>query len=204
MFDPESKIKFMLDGLANILLRNHYDGVLTEYKMMKIGKYEIPMSVCAALFGDEIYSERPMSDNGESVSRMERILEDAAQKFDDARAAKNSKKRREELANRNPKVFQPTRRQRIERARQEYGITEFAWVRVDTDNNFLWNGGYYHIPAETAAYASKPTKDGEALFDMDQILCGRTDDGGTVFFDMNIEPVWNVELVGVQTNFLDG
>lgn len=71
MFDPESKIKYMLDGIGNILLRNHMDGILTEYKKMKMGVYEIPLSACASILSDEVYSERPKIDNGEEEQRMQ-------------------------------------------------------------------------------------------------------------------------------------
>lgn len=202
MFDPESKIKFMLDGIGNILLRNHYDGVLTEYKKMKIGKYEIPISSCASMLGDEYYAERPVVDNGEGVAKMERILDDAARKFDEAQAVKNSKQRREKLAKKPVKKYPPTRRQRIEKARKQYGVTNFEWVRVDVDNIFFWDGKYYHISDETSSYAPRILKDGDKLYDMDQILCGRTAAGESVFFDMNIVRLTGVECVGEQTSFL--
>lgn len=76
MFDPESKVKYMLDGLANIILRPNMDGLLTDYQKMKIGKYEIPISSCASLFSDEIYSERPKIDNGEEQMRMELLMDE--------------------------------------------------------------------------------------------------------------------------------
>lgn len=60
----------MLEGLANILLRNHMDGILTEYKKLKIGKYEFPFSSCASLFNDEIYSEYRKQDNGDEEYRL--------------------------------------------------------------------------------------------------------------------------------------
>ncbi len=43
--------------------------------------------------------------------------------------------------------------------------------------------------------------DGDVIYDMDHILCGLTEAGETVFFDMNIEPVAGVVCIGEQTNF---
>ena len=201
IFDPESKVKFMLDGLANILLRNHMDGVLTEYKKMKIGKYEIPISVCASMFGNELYSEREKMDNGEGRTRMEAIMEEAARKFDEARLAKNSKKRQAEIAMKKPKTFPPTRRQKIEKAREVYAVQKFAEAIVDADNVFKIGNDYYRIPSSCQAYAPKQTRDGDLIYDMDKILCGETISGDKVFFDMNIELVEGVELIGEQMRF---
>lgn len=174
MFDPESKVKFMLDGLANILLRNHMDGILTEYKKMKIGKYEFPFSSCASLFADEVYSEFARKDNGENEGRLNELMAEMARRYDEAKAAKmkGSKVRV-------PKAHPPTRRQKIEHFRMENNIKKFTFVRVDTANQFFYDGNYYLIPAECAAYQPKRTKDGDMIYDMDQILCAEDADGRT-------------------------
>ena len=202
LFDPENKVKFMLDGIANILLRNHMDGILTEYKKMKIGKYEIPISVCASLFGDELYSERPYIDNGEERTRMEAIMDELSRKYDEVREKKQSKKERERVRSKPPKNFPPTRRQKIEAARRKYGIVAYEFARVDTLNRFFFKGNFYEIPRANVAYAAKTTKDGDVIYDMDQILCGETASGSIVFFDMrDIEPVEGIVVVGEQISF---
>lgn len=200
LFDPESKVKYMLEGLGNIILRPDMSGMLTEYQKMKIEKYEIPISACGTLFDDEIYSRRPRRDVGESEETVQLRIEEAGQRYDEEHAARIVN----QPAKRKPKKFLPTRRQKIEAVRRDLGIIEFDWVRVDTNNMFFWDGKYWHIPDGDAAYMSKPTRDGEVIYDMDQVLCGKTRDGGVVFHDMNIELLPVVELVGEQTNFLDG
>lgn len=185
IFDPESKIKFMLDGVGNILLRNHMDGIQTEYQKMKTGKYEIPLSACTSLFGDEFYSERPKIDNGEEESRMVAIMDDLAEQYDEAKEKKRSKSKPKKP----PKVFAPTRRQKIEKARAADNVVKFEFVRVDTENNFSFDGKEYHIPESVQAYQSKITRSGEEAYDMDKVLCGKTSGGEVVFYDMNIEKI---------------
>lgn len=195
MFDPESKVKFMLEGLANILLRNHMDGILTEYKKMKIGKYEFPFSSCEQLFADDIYSEFAREHNGEENRKLSELMEEMARKYDEAKAAKTKKQPKPR------KKFPPTRRQKIESARKTYGIARFEFARVNTANEFYFDGCYYRIPDSCAAYAPKMTKDGDMIYDMDQILCAETIDGQILFFDMNIDPVDGVKLIAEQIKF---
>ena len=179
----------MLEGIANILLRNHMDGIMTEYKEMKIGKYEVPLSACDSLLGEELYSGRPHVDNGESQNRVASILENAAEKFDQLQAKKNSKSRNEEIAVRKKKTFPPTRMQKIEAARRAYNIMKFGFARVDTDNEFVYDGIRYRISASCEAYAPKMTRGGELIYDMDQVICATDASGKLHFFDMNLEPV---------------
>lgn len=185
IFDPESKIKFMLDGIGNILLRNHMDGILTEYQKMKTGKYEIPLSACSSLLDDEVYSKRPKVDNGEEEAWLKARMEELSQKFDEAEASRNVHK----PPKKPPKVFAPTRRQKIEKARAADNIVKFEFVRVDTENNFFFDGKEYHIPESVKAYQSKITRSGEEAYDMDKVLCGKTSGGEVVFYDMNIEKI---------------
>ncbi len=198
MFDPESRVKFMLEGLANIILRPDMSGLLTEYQKMKIEKYEIPISACSSILDDEMYSKYVKKDNGEEQSKLEDYMEETARRFDEAKTAKL----KNQLVKKK-KVFPPTRRQKIEAVRKAYGITQFQFVRVDTKNDFYFGGNYYHIPETCTAYAPKITKDGEEIYDMDQILCAETADGSVRFFDMNIEQIDGVELVGEQIKFFE-
>ena len=164
---------------------------------MKIEKYEIPISACSSVMDDEMYSKYVKKDNGEEQSKLEMYMEETARKFDEAKAAKLKNQ-----PEKKKKTFPPTRRQKIEAVRKQYGVTAFQFVRVDTDNMFCFKGKYYRIPKDNNAYAAKQTRTGEYMYDMDQILCAETVDAGTLFFDMNINPVDGVELVGEQQNFL--
>lgn len=187
LFDPESKVKFMLDGLANIILRrNGGDGaILTEYQKMKIGKYEIPLSSCASLLGDEFYSERPKLDNGEEESKMRMLMDELARKYDEALAAKGGTSVRPKKERKN---FPPTRRQCIETVRHRDDIVEFVFATVDTDNGFVIDGRSYRIPSAYTQYGPKSVE-GDSLYDMDKIICGRSADGTMHFYDMNIEEI---------------
>ena len=183
MFDPESKVKYMLEGLANIILRPDMSGLLTEYQKMKIDKYEIPLSSCASLLEDKLYSRWAKKDNGEEEQRLEMYMEEAARKFDDARASKTPGK-----APAKKKTFPPTRMQKIEAARKAYNIVKFGFARVDTANEFVYDGIRYHISDSCEAYAPKVTRGGEFIYDMDQIICATDASGKLHFFDMNLEP----------------
>ena len=195
MFDPESKVKYMLEGLANIILRPNMKGLLTEYQKMKIEKYEIPISALGSLLDDELYSKRNRLDNGEEETRIKEMLDELAAKYDAAKASRVKKEPKK-------KIFPLTRRKKIEALRKELGVARFDWVRVDTDNLFFYDGTYWRIPKDDGRYAFKRTKDGDDLYDMDQILCAELADGKVSFYDMNIEPVDGVVVVGEQTSFL--
>ena len=195
MFDPESKVKYMLEGLANIILRPNMKGLLTEYQKMKIEKYEIPISALGSLLDDELYSKRNRLDNGEEETRIKEMLDELAAKYDAAKASRVKKEPKK-------KIFPPTRRKKIEALRKELGVARFDWVRVDTNNFFFYDGTYWRIPESDVRYAFKRTKDGDDLYDMDQILCAELADGKVAFYDMNIEPVDGVVRVGEQTSFL--
>lgn len=196
LFDPESKVKFMLEGLGNIILRPNMSGMLTEYQKMKIEKYEIPISACGSLFDDEMYSRRSKKDNGEGLQALEAHMEETARKFDEAKAGKL----KNQPPKKQPKQFPPTRRQKLLAAEKRFSFKAAHWVRVDTENVFHFGGNYYQIPADCAAYASRVLRDGDLLYDMDQILCAEAGDG-VMFFDMNIEPVDGVRLIGEQIKF---
>lgn len=196
MFDPESKVKYMLDGLANIILRPNMDGLLTDYQKMKIGKYEIPISSCASLFSDEIYSERPKIDNGEEQMRMELLMDEQADKFDEAKALKAKKRSSSE---RKKKV--QTRREKMELIKKQFCLNKVSFVRVDTDNNFMYQNRYYHISDTCSQYHGKILPDGEMFFNMDKIVCAESMDGQTIFFDMNLDHITDVYCFGEQQNF---
>ena len=198
MFDPESKVKYMLEGLANIILRPDMSGLLTEYQKMKIAKYEIPLSSCASAMEDEVYSRRAKKDNGEEQKKLEMYMDEAARKFDEAKAARL----KNQPVKRKVREFAPTRRKKIEAVRKEYDIESFETCRVDTDNVFVFRGKYYRIPADNASYAGKELKDGDVIYDMDRILCAVNKDGILFFFDMNIQPVYGVARIGEQTAFV--
>ena len=181
MFDPEGKVKFMLDGLANIILRPNMDGLITEYQKMKTAKYEIPISSCESVLDDEFYSRRSTRDNGEEGERIRDIMDELARRYDEAKAAKTKKPPKPK------KQFPPTRMQKIERARKERGIVDFRFATVDTNNEFVLDGVSYTVDAEQ--YGPSVTKDGELYYAMDRVMCGTTADGEHFFFDMNIEDI---------------
>lgn len=189
MFDPESKVKFMLEGLANMYLRSNADGVLTDYKKMKIGKYELPLSACTSALANEVYSERQRLDNGEDESRMQHAMEELARKYDEAKAKKTPKREQKPKPQR-----RPTRRQKIEAARRELGIIQFLFARVDTEGKFSVLGQTFQISEEATQYAPTYTKSGEAVYEMDQVLCGVDGGGQLTFFDMNIDKISMAEV----------
>ena len=186
----------MLEGLANIILRPNMKGLMTEYQKMKIGKYEIPISSFGSMFNDELYSKRTNIDNGEEEERIKEMLDELAKKYDDAKDSRHP-----DRIPKKKKEFPPTRRQKIEAARKEYNVKSFTYARVDTANEFFYDGKYYRIPSDVAAYAPKVMRDGDVLYDMDKIMCAETNNGEIVFFDMNVNVVPHVEVFGEQEKF---
>lgn len=199
MFDPESKVKYMLNGLANIILRPDMSGLLTEYQKMKIQKYEIPYSSCSSLMDDEVYGRRSKVDAGEAEAQLRELLDETARDYDEAKASRAGK--HPYVPKKPPKASPPTRMKKIEAARAAHHIVSFTECRVDTENNFCFRDNWYHIPDECAAYAGHPTRDGEIAYDMDRILVGETADGGIVCFDMGINLVPDVQQFGEQIKF---
>ena len=189
MFDCESKVKFMLDGLANIILRPNMSGMITEYKKMKIGKYEIPFSACTSEISGEIYSEYIKKDNGEASTRMKLILEELAAKYDEE---KNSRQKKIQIKKR---VHKLTRRDKIENIRKTYDANKFEWTCVDTEGYFKFDNKTYRISDDVKQYQAKNLPDGDVLYDMDKILCVKTNEGKNLFFDMNIEPVEKIFFI---------
>jgi len=116
-------------------------------------------------------------------------MAEMAQRYDEAKAAKTKKQSKPR------KVFPPTRRQKIETTRKKFDISKFEFARVDTEGRFIFQGHQYEISPDITLYNGKLTKDGDELYDMDQILCGQTRDNRYLFFDMNIEPVEKIILV---------
>ena len=72
---------------------------------------------------------------------------------------------------------------------------------MKTNNVFSLKGIYYKISPGNQVYAGKTLKDEDVIYDMDSILCAENKDGIIFFFDMNIEPVYDVECVGEQMKF---
>ena len=177
----------MLDGLANIILRPNMTGLMSEYQKMKKDKYEIPISSFDGMLDDTLYSRRGKTDNGEQAERVRLMLEKLAEPFDKIYPGQAEQQRKP--------AAQPTKSQKLQAARDVYDIQRFDHCQVDTENNFVFQGQRYHIDESVTQYAPKVTKDGELLYDMDRIICGTAEDGTTVFFDMNIDLVREVEKI---------
>lgn len=90
----------------------------------------------------------------------------------------------------------------MERIKSQFGLKEISFARVDTDNNFIYRNRYYHISEVCKQYSGQPLTNGDVLFDMDKILCAESVDGQTIFFDMNLDQVTDVQIFGEQLKFL--
>ena len=164
IYDPESKVKFLLEGLANSILRPNMAGMITEYKQKKIDMYEIPISTFDGTLGNVLCSQEGKKE--------------LAWVHNEASFAKPKKTKNRMM----------TRSQKITQLKQQ-GITQFSFENVDTENRFTYQNRVFRIDESVIAYAPKVTKEGDLLYDMDRILCGIAENGNAVFFDMNIEPI---------------
>lgn len=141
MYCPENKVKRFLDGLAYFLLLGETRGIVdivTDYKDIMTGKYEIPMSSCPSRITNEIYSSR-IQGQGNDTSE-ETILESILKQKEERADTLYQKK--EKKAGKKERVEE--RYDRIRKIREEYPEITFRRYIVDTENTFRDSDGKKH------------------------------------------------------------
>ena len=166
---PENKVKRFLDGLAYFLMLGESRGIVTDYKQVRNGDREIPLSSCPPGYEDLVY--------GGGATGVSREEEETLR-----RAYGHDRK-----PNKKP-CKTPERYARIARLRREYEIREWHYPRVDTNGVFQVLGETHRVRESATQYAGKETKEG-TLYDMDKVICLELMDGGLRFFDMRLEPI---------------
>lgn len=156
---PEKKVKYFLEGLANILLKdNGGPGVITPYKERQHLLHEIPLS-CALGETD---------DTGEI-----KFLEYTEQVKPKVQTQK--------------KKYPPTRFEKILDIKQKYVGCGLIWCLVDTKNTFYYSGKTYVISSAVKEYQQTQIL-GESGYLMDRILVCNYN-GELSFYDMSINEV---------------
>ena len=141
MYCPENKVKRFLDGLAYFLLLGETKGIVdivTDYKDIMTGKYEIPMSSCPSRIENEIYGSRIQGQGNDATDEMEKmvlasILKEKEERADAVYKHKDRKKERTE-----------ERFDRIRKVREVYPEITFRRYIVDTENTFRDSDGKEH------------------------------------------------------------
>lgn len=176
---PEKKVKRMLESCAMFLLRGEEsDNMLTDYRKMRINKFEIPLSACPPHIQAMI--PRPKDQNGALESEMfhdmmDRLGERYDRNLEKLHARRPLKRKRQE-----------TRGDRAIKMKERYPNHRFVLAAVDTENYFQVCGHTFHIRADVPAYQGETLKDGDIYYAMDRIVVGVPRDSADklVFFDM--------------------
>ena len=174
-FSPEDRIKYFLDGCANVLLHGNMEDILSRYKEIMRGKTEIPVSSCPSSLKDYLFSgsQAPVEESEDMM--FELILEDV-----DAKAEIYTKKKPVKKKER-----AQTRFDRIQNIRADYPGCEMTTCIVDTENFFECFGNTYQVDDAVKQYQPKRTREG-MIFDMDRVIGVEAEDGEIAFFDQDM------------------
>lgn len=166
----ENKVKRLLDGLAYYLLLGNGD-VSTDYKELIKGKMEVPMSSCPSHIGEMMYGIGAVARNDEPPSSLP----------DSEFAMKKKTKIKKRLPSQ--------RRANLEAIKRRFGddvLVEYR--RVDTQNNFSFDGSVWHIDESVSEYSPKRT-DAGILYDMDTVVIVKSKLGYIYFFNADYSEI---------------
>lgn len=184
LWSPENKIKWMLDGCANAILRPDMNGIITDYQKMKTGRYEIPISSYSSETEDTVYSQRRLIDNGEEASRVEVMLDRLDERYDKAYASKLPCEIRNKV--RMTRTKERTKSSKIREIKGKYPGHEFMECLVDTDGYFICDGCKYRISDKRY----DPVQTGEGKFyPMDKVNVVTDQDGLKHMYTQSMDAV---------------
>lgn len=153
--------------------------MVSNYKEMMNGKREIPISSCSPQIEDLVYGTG-------SVLHPQEDAGNVAESFDIDERPSASKKA--------GKRMNPEREQKLKQVKKTCGYNSvFTYCQVDTENCFRYNGQEYEIDESVIDYAPKKTHLG-LLYDMDKIICVKSEDGQVRYYTARYDPV-DSELV---------
>ena len=170
MQTPEIKIKRFLDGCGSYLLYGDEKdaGVLTDYKRMRTGNKEIPLSS----YTDVVKEALDSGDYAVSVNGELRLLDESKVKQEQEKTKRKKK--------------EPTKHQRM---RKMFADGKLERAIVDTENCFNWGGNSWMISKSLKQYSPIKTTIG-SLYDMDTVYCF-TPNGAkhTEFYDYSLNEI---------------
>ena len=170
----EDKIKAYLDRVGYILIQDKPDGrVITDYKELRDKVALVPVAGISHL--ENIYYA--YDDNTEVTPIPGR--DTSAQMTKTERKVYNSLVKPRRI----PKqiTFLNEKRSRIETFLNEFPNAKTTHAVVNTDGEFTFDGKRYRVDAKQ--YEPKDVH-GDLLYDMDQVICAKCDDG-IRFYDQN-------------------
>ena len=175
--------------MAYFLMMGGTKDIVTDYKDIMNGKREIPISSCPSSIEDLVYSSNAsgVAQDVDENSRFQLMVDRL-----DERGPKLKKKK--------IKTKKKTRFDKINELKERYGPCGFSFATVLTDNTFSFGGNRYQINSDQ--YNAKQTDVGE-LYDMDKIICVTTEEGQTMFFDMDIEKVEQISMFDQDGQLVD-
>ena len=183
IWSPENKVKWMLDGCANAILRPNMSGILTDYQKMKMRKYEIPMSSCGSEVESLLYSQRPVIDNGEESDRTDLMFEKLDQAYFDVYNKKVPKSRRNIKS---AKKHVVTRGDKIKAIKEKFPNCSFCEKLVNTDGDFELDSCKYCVTDDRYL----PVQTGSGVFyKMDKINIVLLNDGKIQFYTQSFDSI---------------
>lgn len=174
---PEKKVKRFLDGCADFILYCNADGVESDYKKMKTGEREIPMSACTSHMDNLVFSVREKVDAGHEASEFKQTVDELL--CEDKTKAGVSKPRQRKFSKK-PDF------EKLQAIKKKLHIVDMRFCTVDTYGEFAYKGSIYHIASWNQTYAPKQVGEDD-LYDCDRIVVAITADGEYHYFD----PWWN-------------
>ena len=174
---PEKKVKRFLDGCADFILYCNADDVMTDYKKMKTGKVEIPMSACTSHIENMVFSSREKIDAGHEDERFNQTLSEIS--CADKTNAGASKPRQR-------KSIKKPDYEKLQAIKRKLQIVDMRFCTVDTYGEFVYKGSTYHIASWNQTYAPKQVGEDD-LYDCDRIVVALSASGEYHYFD----PWWN-------------
>lgn len=190
IWSPENKVKWMLDGCANAILRPNMSGILTDYQKMKMRKYEIPMSSCGSEVEGLLYSQRPVVDNGEESHHNDLMFEKLDQAYFDVYNKKIPKSRRNIKSS---IKHVTTRSDKIKTIKEKYLDCLFCEEMVDTDGYFELDSCKYRVTDDRYL----PVQTGSGVFyEMDKINIVMLNNGERLYYTQSFDSI-SIECVCV-------
>lgn len=167
----EERVKGYLDRVGYILIQDKPDGkIITDYKEIRDRVALIPISCIPQLenmfYGSSDESSGGFNPNYEDTEHMTRREKKIYGSLVEPRVTNKSINARAE------------RRKRIDSMRLAHPDATVAFVLVDTDNCFRFDGRRYRID-DIPQYRPKDVR-GDLLYDMDQVIC--VSDASDVYF----------------------
>lgn len=186
-YSPQNKVKMFLSSLGYFLLTGECDDdnrIITRYKDVMNGKRQIPVSSCPDYIEDEMYGMIHSGGPQTQFSKSQSMAFDEYVRCIDENAERKYKRRPSKK-----RIKHSSSQNRISVATNNRS-REIIRAVVNTDGQFIFESNKYQIDlTHVKQYAPKIINDEQSLYDMDCIMCAKSDDGLIEFYDQDYFPI---------------